>query len=535
MAPLQRNRSFGSAELWELLRKAGYSRPTLLQRKVVPLIQSGRDLAVDVEGDAGKTAAFILPLLARLKRGRAGIKTVVVTSSAEDSLKTEREFKRFLHPGAGRSIAIFALGAEQSDRSEHRSLARQPDVVIGTPSRIIDHIRRGNLDFSLLQSVVIDRKGKEPEFDDDLRFIFSKLPPKKQTILFSTALDPATERLVDLLRRPVLVSQAAWKESEAEVEELFIEVAENGKAAAVAALALSEAAPALLVQCAEAGMLRRLTKVLAGLGLRVQCLREEMSSSEQNRIAERFGAGELPILVSTFEAIRRRPLRQATVVINADLPPSAEAYRPNSLVLEKLITLGSTGQYRRLQESYQVKPRPAELPTDDQALAGAIRDIVAKIRSEANSQELRRYRRLLRNNAPLAVRSYVAAYLLRTVYGGHFGRVPARGPASQRPPAKEQPAQRPTEKPQQKPAAGFTRLFISAGKSRGIFARDLAAHFTSALKVDRSRLGGIRVLDNYSFLEIDSALAERAISELSGTQLKGRQITVNYARKREDE
>jgi hypothetical protein len=129
----------------------------------------------------------------------------------------------------------------------------------------------------------------------------------------------------------------------------------------------------------------------------------------------------------------------------------------------------------------------------------------------------------------------VAAYLLRAVYGAHFGRAPARGPAAQQARAKERPAQRPAEKPQEKPATGFTRLFISAGKSRGIFARDLAAHFASTLKVDRSRLGAIRVLDNYSFLEIDSALAERAISALSGTQLKGRQITVNYARKREDE
>jgi ATP-dependent RNA helicase DeaD len=535
MAPLKRNRSFGSAEIWELLRKAGYSRPTLLQRKVVPLIQSGRDLAVEVEGDAGKTAAFILPLMARLRRGKAGIKTAVVTSSAEDSRKTEREFQRFLRPGAGRSVAIFALGAEESDRSEHRGLARQPDVVIGAPRRIIDHIRRGNLEFSLLQSVVIDRKGEDPEFDDDLRFIFSKLPPKKQTILFSPAFDPATERLIGLLRRPVLVSQAAWKESEAQPEELFIEVPDSGKAAAAAALAFSEAAPAMLVQCAGAGTLRRLAQVLAELGLRVQCLREEMSAAEQSRIAERFGAGEFPILVSTFEAIRRRPLRQATVVINADLPPSAEAYRPNSLVLEKLITFGSAGQYRQLQEMYQVKPKLAELPTDDQALAGAVRDIVARVRSEANSKELRRYRRLLRHNAPLALRSFVTAYLLRSVYGAHLGRVPARGTTPERPAAKERPAQRPAEKPQEKPAAGLTRLFINAGKSRGIFARDLVAHFTSTLKVDRSRLGQIRVLDNYSFLGIDSALAEKAISSLSGTQLKGRQITVNYARKREDE
>ena len=557
MAALQRNRSFGSAELEELLRRAGYVRPTLLQRKVVPLIQSGRDLAVEVEGDAGKTAAFILPLMSRLRRGRAGIKTVVVTSSAEDSRKVEREFQRFLRPGAGRSVSIFALAAEESDRAEHRNLARQPDVVIGVPRRIIDHIRRGNLDFALLQSVVVDRKGSDPEFDDDLQFIFSKLPPKRQTILFFPAFDPAGERLIGLLHRPVLLPQADWKQNEAQPDELFIEVVENRKAAAVAALALSQPTPALLILCGGGATLRKLIQVLSELGLRAQCLREDMNAAEQTRITERFGTGEFPILVSTFEAVRRRPLRQAMVVIHADLPPSAEAYRPDSLVLEKLITLGQAGQYRRLQETYKMKPKPAELPSDDQVLAGALRDILAKVRSEAGSQEMQRYLRLVRRNAPLSMRSYVAAYLLRSIYGTHFGRAPERGPAPERGSApdrgrapergsapdrgrgperaRERPGQKPAEKPQQEKPAGFTRLFISAGKSRGIFPKDLAAHFTRTLKVERSRLGEIRVLDNYSFLEIDSALAEKAIGSLSGSQLKGRQITVNYARKREDD
>jgi ATP-dependent RNA helicase DeaD len=534
MAPLQRNRSFGSAELDELLRKAGYARPTLRQRKVVPLIQSGRDLAVEVEGDAGKTAAFILPLVARLKRGRAGIKTVVITSSAEDSRKVEREFQRFLRPGGGRSVSIFSLSAEESDRSEHRSLARQPDVVIGTPNRIIDHIRRGNLEFSLLQSVVVDRKGGDPVFDDDLRFIFSKLPPKKQTVLFSPAFDPASEPLIGLLRRPALVTQASWKQAEHQPAELFIEVPESGKEAAVAALALAEAPPALLVLCAGAGTQRGIIRLLGEVGLPAQSLREDMSASEQARVAERFGAGEVSILVSTFEAARRHPLRQATVVINADLPPSAEAYRPGSLVLEKLISFGSAGQYQKLQETYKVKPKPAELPSDDQALAGAVRDIVARVRSEADPGELQHYQRLLRRNAPLGLRSLVAAYLLRSVYGAHFARTQGRPHAPERAAAKKRPAEQPAAKPPQKPP-GLTRLFISAGKSRGIFAKDLAAHFTNTLKVDRSRLGAIRVLDNYSFLEIDSALAEKAIASLTGSQLKGRQITVNYARKREDE
>jgi ATP-dependent RNA helicase DeaD len=563
MAPQQRNRSFGSAELWEPLRKAGYARPTLLQRKVVPLIYAGRDLVVEVEGDTGRTAAFILPILVRLRRGRAGIKAVVATSSAEDSRKVEREFQRFNRLQAGRSASVFALGAEESDRGEHRSLSRQPDVLIGTPSRIIDHIRRGNLDFSLLQSVVIDRQDPEPGFADDLRFIFSKLPPKKQVLLFSrTGLEG--DGLLELLRRPVHLSLAAWKQSGEKVEEVFIEVAQAEKPGAVAALALAEGAGALLVQASGKEYARKLGSELAARGLAVQVLWEAMREAQAERIRGEFAEGRRPVLVSTFEAVRRQSLRWVTHVLNADPPPNREAYRPASVVLQKIICLGTAAQHDQLQEKLDVKFEKASLPDDEQVLAGAIGDILRRLRE--NPAELDRYLRLLRRHVPLGRRAAVAAFLLQKVYGGLAAPPAARRPAAAAQGAVAEAGSRPAPQggraaaaprpasagpgrrrgggaaargtppaARARAGAGFTRLFISVGKSRGVYPKDLAALFSDTLRVDRGRIGDIRVLDNYSFLEIDSALAEKAIAALSGSELKGKQISVNYARKKEDE
>jgi ATP-dependent RNA helicase DeaD len=570
MAPQQRDRSFGSAELWEPLRKAGYNRPTLLQRKVVPLIYAGRDLVVEVEGDTGRTAAFILPILVRLRRGRAGIKAVVATSSAEDSRKVEREFQRFSRLQAGRSAFVFALGAEERDRGEHRSLSKQPDVLIGTPGRIIDHIRRGNLDFSLLQSVVIDRQEPEPGFADDLKFIFSKLPPRKQVLLFSRA-GPEADDLLELLRRPVHLSLAAWRQSEERVEESFIEVPQAEKPRAVAALALAAGSGALLVQTSGKDYARKMGRELAARGVQAQVLWEGMRETEQERIREDFAEGRRPVLVSTFEAVRRYSLRWVTHVLNADPPPDAQAYRPASVVLEKVISLGSAAHHRQLQEKLNVNPEKASLPDDEQVLAGAISDILRRLRAEEDPAELARYLRLLRRHAPLGRRAAVAAYLLKQVYGAlgsppatrkpqagaagpQAGAVPgsravpgaraasggraipavprASGSGRRRRAAAEK-ATPPAERARAK--EGFTRLFISVGKSRGVYPKDLAALFGDRLQIDRSRIGDIRVLDNYSFLEIDSALAERAIAELSGSELKGKQISVNYARKKEDE
>lgn len=585
MAPQQRNRSFGSAELWEPLRKAGYARPTPLQRKVVPLIYAGRDLVVEVEGDTGRTAAFILPILVRLRRGRAGIKAVVATSSAEDSRKVEREFQRFSRLQAGRSAFVFALGAEERDRGEHRSLSKQPDVLIGTPSRIIDHIRRGNLDFSLLQSVVIDRQEPEPGFADDLKFIFSKLPTRKQVLLFSRALGPEADGLLELFHRPVHLSLADWRQSEEQVGEWFIEIAQAEKPRAVGALALAEGAGALLVQVSGKEFAQKLGRELAARGVQAQVLWEAMREAEQERIRGEFAEGRRPVLVSTFEAVRRHSLRSVTHVLNADPPPTPETYRPTSVVLEKIISLGTAAQHQQLQEKLKVKPEKTSLPDDEQVLAGAIGEILRRVKSDEDPAELARYLRLLRRHAPLGRRAEVAAYLLKQVYGAlgaqPAARKPQAGPGS-RPAAGRTPApatgrapaagragagsraaagsraqgggrapagagaqgqrrrgaggEREAPPPAERARAeeGFTRLFISVGKSRGVYPKDLAALFGDTLRVDRDRIGDIRVLDNYSFLEIDSALAEQAIAELSGQELKGKQISVNYARKKDE-
>jgi ATP-dependent RNA helicase DeaD len=511
---------------------------------------------------------------------------VVATSSAEDSRKVQREFQRFSRQ-AGRSASVFALGVEESDRGEHRSLSKQPDVLIGTPSRIIDHIRRGNLDFSLLQSVVIDRQEPEPGFADDLRFIFSKLPPRKQVLLFSSALGPEADGLEELLRRPVHLSLAAWRQTGEKVEEFFIEVAQTDKPRAVAALALAEGAGALLVQAAGKDYTQKLGRELSSHGLAVQVLWEGLREAEQERIRDQFAEGRRPVLISTFEAVRRFGMRWATHVLNADPPPSVEAYRPASVVLEKIITLGSPAQRQQLQERFAVKPQDASLPAEEQVLAGAIHDILRRSRSAEDPAELARWLRLLRRHAPLGRRAEVAAFLLKQVYGALASPAAARdrqpGRRQQAPPAPQaKPAGGPGSRgdlgrnlgkspgrgepraaagsraeaggrrarsrhgeaagskltpPAQRAQAeeGFTRLFISVGKSRGVYPKDLAALFSDTLQADRSRIGDIRVLDNYSFLEIDSALADKAIAALSGSELKGKQISVNYARKKEDE
>ena len=505
MAPTKGKKTFGSAEAWTLFREAGYAKPTHLQQRLIPIILKDRDVAVEAEGDSGKTAAFILPLSVKLKRGKPGIKALVLTSTTENSHKVFREFGRFVR--SGKKPSIFAFGFEGQEKREHRMLSRSPDVVIGTPNKVIDHIRRGNLDFSGLQTVVIDRteNPEHPGFVEDILFIFSKLPQSKQTILISYNLEKDGEGLMSLLRRPVLLPMSTWRQLAVPVRDTFIETGEKQRLPVAIDLILAEPMGSLLIQAADSRQATQLNRLVRARHQPAALLLDNLSPQQQNKICQNFSVGKVPILISTFETACSKSLRWVTHVINLGLPPRPESYKPRSFVLQRVITLDQN--FEQFKEKIKVDAEKGTPPSEDQVLKGMIGQILKRIKEEEDPETLNRYRRIVRKNVPLTLRSYFAAYLFQQSLSGEKRK---------------------------KRSSKVTKLFLSMGKNRRVFPRDLIQLFADRLKAERSQIHDIKILDNYSFVEIDASLGERAIRELSGIEFKGRKLAVNYARKRED-
>jgi ATP-dependent RNA helicase DeaD len=505
MAPTKGKKTFGSAEAWTLFRQAGYAKPTHLQQRLIPIILKGKDVAVEAEGDSGKTAAFILPLSVKLRRGKAGIKALVLTSTTENSRKVFREFRRFIR--SGKRPSVFAFGFQGQEKKEHRMLLRNPDVVIGTPNKVIDHIRRGNLDFSNLQTVVIDRteNPENPGFIEDILFIFSKLPQKKQTILISYSLEKDAEKLLSLLRRPTVLPALTWRQLAVPTRDVFIQVEQQNKLSAAVDLILAESMGSLLIQSGDPTQATQLSRIVRARHIESALLLDNLSVQQQNKICQNFSVGKVPILISTFETVCSKNLRWVTHVINLAVPPRPESYKPRSFVLEKIITLAE--DYERFKERIKVDAEKESPPSEEQVFQGMIRQILKRIKEEEDPEVLNHYRSIVRKNVPLTLRSYFTAYMLKQSLAGEKRK---------------------------KKSSKLTKLFLSMGKNRRVFPRDLIQLFMDRLKAERSQIHDIKVLDNYSFVEIDSSLAERAIKELSGIEFKGRNLAVNYARKRED-
>ena len=364
-------------------------------------------------------------------------------------------------------------------------------MIIGTPNKVIDHIRRGNLHFSGLQTVVIDRSEntEHPGFIEDILFIFSKLPQKKQTILISSTLEKAGERLLSLLRRPIMLPMSSWRQLSAPARDRFIEVREDQGISSVVKLILAEPMESLLIQSGAPNEAIKISKQLRSQNLEAALLLDTLSPQQQNKVCQNFSVGKVPILVSTFETACKKNLRWVSHVINLAVPPRPESYKPRSFVLGQAITLGTAEDFNRLKENLKVEVERSELPSQDQVFRGMIQQILKKIKEEEDPQILNQYRSVIRKSVPFTLRSYFTAYL-------------------------------------------FKQTLAGSKKNRKVFPHDLIQLCTDRLKAQRSQIHDIKILDNYSFVEVDASLGEAAIKELSGIEFKGRKLAVNYARKR---
>ncbi|MDR2901215.1 MAG: DbpA RNA binding domain-containing protein [Treponema sp.] len=174
---------------------------------------------------------------------------------------------------------------------------------------------------------------------------------------------------------------------------------------------------------------------------------------------------------------------------------------------------------------------------DKERLQEKIQDILVKIKTEADPELLNTYRSILRKNAPFFTRSYVAAYLLMQLDGGYRGRKPfeprGKKPSFSRTPDSENPKRDPDSYPLAE--ADSVRLFISIGRNRRVFPREILGLINSETATPKEDIGAIRILDNYSFIQVRNTVADTIIEALNGKSFRGRVLTVNYAKNRKED
>jgi ATP-dependent RNA helicase DeaD len=499
-------------EINKLILASGFRQPAQLQEKLIPLILSGKDVYVEADEQRGKSLSLAISFIFRLKRADKGIKALVITESAETAHKLKQAMKR-IAALRSQKLSVMLVGFTDLIKKEGRGLSGSPDIVIGSSARTIDHIRRGHVDFSQIEMTCIDEPANNTqEFLNDIFFIFSKLPPQKQTIYFATSQGEAENDLLSLLKRPVTLQKTDFYSDTLVLEHSYL-VTEH-KTTAVKALVIARQIDALLILCRTASECRKLEKELKASHLKAVHVANSLPNEKISRYLDSFNVGKKSILIVSFPEIKAINPEGISCIINYDLPDTPDEYREictphiigtNCTHILNLVTEQQNKDITKIEEICNMKMKQEQFPKDEEILKGFLNTVVKKIKQEENPLELEYYKKIVKKNVSLFDRSYLMAYFVRNA----LKKLPAK-------------------------KANFTTLFVSVGKNRRIFRRDLIKLFAAALNLKEADIGEVKILENYSFIDIPATYAVKAIDRLNNTDFKGRRITVNFSRKKSE-
>lgn len=308
------------------LAQRGYSAPTAIQDEAIPYIMDGRDLIGLANTGTGKTAAFVLPLIHRLKTTAVGSTALIIAPTRELAQQINDEFRAFAQ-GLGLYSALCVGGTSMS--RQIRDLSRRPQVVIGTPGRLRDLMNRRVLSLGRVGYFVLDEADRmlDMGFINDIKLFIEQLPANRQSLALSATVTPQVSALMaELLKDPVTVSVRTGNTS-AYVEQDVIEVSSpNDKFDALTALLRKPEFSKVLIFGQMKHAVQKLADTLTRHGIPAGAIHGNKSQSQRQRALDAFKANKMVALVATDVAARGLDIPNVTHVINYDLPMTFEDY-----------------------------------------------------------------------------------------------------------------------------------------------------------------------------------------------------------------
>jgi ATP-dependent RNA helicase RhlE len=340
---------------------AGFVEPTPIQAQAIPPVMKGLDVMGLAQTGTGKTAAFVLPILNRLVGKRPGaIRALIIAPTRELAEQIHQDIQTLGRRTGLRSIAVYG-GVGMSPQAQH--LKGRAEIVVACPGRLLDHIARGHVDLSALETLVLDEADQmfDMGFLPDIRKILGHLPPKRQTLLFAATMPEEIRRLAcEILHNPVTVQMGVSAPADT-VSHALYPVTQDLKTSLLLKLLRHTAMASVLVFTRTKHRAKRLGETLSKAGYRSTSLQGNLSQSRRQAAMEGFRSGKFQILVATDIAARGIDVSRVSHVINFDVPATAEAY---------IHRIGRTGRATRKGEAFTLITR------DDAAMVRDIRRII---------------------------------------------------------------------------------------------------------------------------------------------------------------
>jgi len=307
----------------------GYKSPTPIQQQAIPVILAGHDLIACAQTGTGKTAAFVLPLLDKiLQTPSGGINTLILVPTRELAMQIDQQIEAMSYYVDVSSIAVYGGGSGNSWNQQKQALTKGADIIIATPGRLIAQMQMGGLDFSYLQTLVLDEADRmlDMGFYDDLVRIISALPKERQTLCFSATMPPKIRTLTkEILRNPNQINIAISQPAAGILQQAYM--AYDEQKLKLAGRILKEGDyKSVIIFSSTKEKVKKLEGELRRVGVEAKAFHSDLDQEAREVLMQAFKAKRVSVLVGTDVLSRGIDVEGIELVMNYDVPPDPEDY-----------------------------------------------------------------------------------------------------------------------------------------------------------------------------------------------------------------
>lgn len=538
-----------SSELLRAIDDLGFESPSEVQEASIPIILEGCDVLAQAQTGTGKTASFGIPIIEGMEEDADDLQALVLVPTRELARQVSEELKKLAKYKKFINIVPIYGGADMG--KQLRDLKKGASIVVGTPGRVMDHMKRKTIRLDVLKFLTFDEADEmfDMGFRDDMKTIIEKTNPDRQTLFFSATFDNDIREFSRLYQRDPAKVIIEKKELTAEkIEQFYLELNRNMKTEILNRLILIHKPKKSIIFCNTKRMVEALEVEIAQRGYKVDSLHGDMRQSSRDNVMKKFRNGTIDVLIATDVAARGLDVSDIDLVFNYDLPQQAEYYVHR---IGRTARAGKKGasftfvtsrdypKFREIEKYANIKMEKMKLPTKADVERESLDNLFDKVNKNIlKAEDQVTYTEVLNKLLAEGHSLYdISASLLKLVnestnktkikeldrvdYGKKF-EISKKSKSSDRSRDKRGKEMKKIKGP---------KIFINKGKRDGLDSREVIRLLGRHTDINPSDIGRINIMPNFSFVEVPKNMIEDAIKDLDGKKVKGKSLKAEYSEK----
>lgn len=549
-----------SPNMLEALEKINYSVATPIQARAIPLLLEGRDVLGQAQTGTGKTGAFAIPLLERIDLTAKQPQVLVLTPTRELAIQVAEAFESYAAATPG--LRVTAIYGGQDYSIQLRQLKRGIHVVVGTPGRVMDHMRRGSLNLEGLQGLVLDEADEmlKMGFAEDVEWILTQAPEQRQIALFSATMPEPIRRIAQQhLRNPAEITIARKTATAETIDQRFVIVTPHSKEDVLARILEAEPTDGVLIFVKTKSTTEPLAEFLAQQGHRTAALSGDVPQKQRERIIENLKSGRLDVIIATDVAARGLDVQRISHVINYDLPFDAESYvhrigrtgragRTGNAIL--LIQSREQFRLRRIEQQTRQRIQPMQIPSKRDINRQRTAKFHKQITDAIAHPELSTFTSLIeqyqQQNPETPLQQVAAAlavmfagetpmFLTEDLKSASFSdRRDSRASAGPRRERSFDQESRPERPRRERPAGGsrggdtdMETFRIEVGHVHQVKPGNIVGAIANETGIDTTYIGRIQIYDDFSTVDLAAGMPDDIFYALKKVWVSGQQLNIS--------